>query len=279
MIGSSHHQMSDPLIFAVELARKTGSLLRKYYKPEGVHASLKPDHTVVTEADLAAEKMITHEIQNHFPQDGIISEESSHQQVDTQSSQWIVDPLDGTTNFSLGLSIWGLSIARISNGYPELGVLYYPIINELYTTRRGSGAFLNQNKITVLAPDPLQPMSFFACCSRTFRYYNISIPYKSRIMGSASYSFCMVARGSALLGFDATPKIWDLAAIWLLVEEAGGKIAAFEGPSAFPLTVQDDYNVINYPTLAAATSELFTKGKKNIQRKSEINKHALEKSD
>jgi myo-inositol-1(or 4)-monophosphatase len=175
--------------------------------------------------------------------------------------------LDGTTNFSLGVPIWGVSIARITYGYPQLGVLYFPLINELYIACRGSGALLNHSPINTRALDPAQPMSFFACCSRSFRNYDISIPYKPRIMGSATYSFCMVARGSALIGFDATPKIWDLAAAWLLVEEAGGMIAAFDGSPPFPVHSNGDYSITSYPTLAAATPKLFESGLDKIQRK------------
>jgi len=262
--------MNDPVLFAVNLALQTGNLLRRFYNPAGIPASPKPDRTVVTEADLAADKLIIDTIHEHYPQDEIISEESSHHLVNHQSPIWIIDPLDGTTNFSLGLAIWGVSIARIVDGVPQLGVLYFPMINELYTTRRGSGAFLNNKSIAVRAPDPTQPMSFFACCSRSFRYYNIRIPYKPRIMGSGAYTFCMVARGAALLGFDAAPKIWDLAAAWLLVEEAGGKITAFEGTSPFPISLQDDYSATNYPTLAAATSDVFTLGQNKINRKSKF---------
>jgi myo-inositol-1(or 4)-monophosphatase len=260
--------MSESLEFATNLALHSGNLLRKYYNPAGLQATLKSDHTVVTEADLAADRLITEAIRKQYPQDKIISEESSHHLEDPYSPTWIIDPLDGTTNFSLGLSIWGVSIARLLDGYPELGVLYFPMINELYITRRGSGSSLNRLPITTRAPDPNQPMSFFACCSRSFRYYDISIPYKPRIMGSGAYTFCMLARGSALLGFDAVPKIWDLAAVWLLVEEAGGYIAPFEGLPPFPISSNVDYGVTNYPTLAAATTDVFTFGQNKIQKKS-----------
>jgi myo-inositol-1(or 4)-monophosphatase len=260
--------MSDPLEFATDLALHAGDLLRKYYNPAGLQASQKADHTVVTEADLAADLLITNEILRQYPKDKIISEESSHHLEDTGSPTWIIDPLDGTTNFSLGLTIWGVSIARLLDGYPELGVVYFPLINELYITKRGSGSSLNHSPIAVRAPDPAQPMSFFACCSRSFRYYDINIPYKTRIMGSGIYTFCMVARGAALLGFDAAPKIWDLAAAWLLVEEAGGIIAAFEGSPPFPISSKDDYGIVNYPTLAAATPDVFTLGQNRITRRS-----------
>jgi myo-inositol-1(or 4)-monophosphatase len=263
-------KMDEVLTFAVKLALKAGNLLRTFFNPAGVHATAKADRTVVTEADIASDQLITATIHEHYPRDGVISEESSHWLHNEQSATWIIDPLDGTTNFSLGLSIWGVLIARASKGVVELGALYFPMINELYTARRGLGAFLNYKPITVRAPDSSQPMSFFACCSRTFRYYDISIPYKPRILGSCAYSFCMVGRGSALLGFDATAKIWDLAAAWILVEEAGGKIAAFEGPSPFPIATDIDYATTSYPTLAAATTELDAVGRRKIQRKAKF---------
>ena len=260
--------MIDPLEFATNLAIQTGGVLQKYFKPSGIQASEKPDHTVVTEADLTADRLITSAIHEHFPQDEIISEESSHRLDNTQAPVWIIDPLDGTTNFSLGLPIWGVSIARLIDGFPQIGVLYFPLINELYITKRGSGSTLNHVPITTRAPDPNQPMSFFACCSRSFRLYNINIPYKPRIMGSGAYIFCLVARGSALLGFDAAPKIWDLAAGWLLVEEAGGRNTAHEGSLPFPISTSIDYCMTNFPTLAAANAKLSEFGQKKIRRKS-----------
>jgi myo-inositol-1(or 4)-monophosphatase len=262
--------MTDPMKFATQLAIQTGNLLRKFYSPGGLAASHKADHTVVTEADLAADRLVTAAIHKSFPSDEIITEETSHQVTDVHTPCWVVDPLDGTTNFSLGLTIWGVSIARLVDGSPQLGAIYFPLLNELYTAHRGSGAFLNHSPISTRAPDPKQPMSFFACCSRTFRNYTVDIPYKPRILGSAVYSFCMVAHGVALIGFDATPKIWDLAAAWLLVEEAGGEIAAFEGPNPFPIIGSGDFSKVHYPTLAAATPEVFSSAQKRIQRKSKF---------
>lgn len=259
--------MNDPLEFAINLASETGELLKKYYNPGGIHASPKPDKTVVTEADLAADKLITQKIKADFPQDGIVTEESSHFLTDTHSPTWVVDPLDGTTNYSLGLPIWGVSIARLVDGHPDLAVAFFPHLKELYFARRGSGAFLNHNPISTRAPDSSQTMSFFACCSRTFRGFDVSVPYKPRIMGSSAYSFCMVARGSALLGFDATPKIWDLSAVWLLIEEAGGIIQSFEDTTVFPLETNIDYSITSFPALAAATPDLLEKGRSMIKKK------------
>ena len=259
--------MTDPLEFAIALAVETGDLLQKFYRLGGIHASLKPDKTVVTAADLAADQLVTSRLTAHFPHEGIVSEESSHYLIDPHTPTWVIDPLDGTTNYSLGLPIWGVSIARLVDGFPSLGVLFFPRINELYTASRGSGAFLNHEPIKTRAPDPAQPMSFFSCCSRTFRNYTVNIPYKPRIMGSSTYSFCLVARGSALLGFDVTAKIWDLSAVWLLVEEAGGLIQSFEGDQVFPINTNIDYSATSYTVLAAATPALLEKGHALITKK------------
>jgi myo-inositol-1(or 4)-monophosphatase len=259
--------MDDLLKFTIDLAIRTGDFLQKFFNQTGIQSSLKPDKTVVTQADLAADRLITNDIRMHFPEHEIISEESAYYFKNPNSVVWIIDPLDGTTNFSLGLPIWGISIACLFNGCPEIGVAYFPMINELYYARRGYGAFLNHERMNTRAPDQTQPMSFFACCSRSFRQFDISIPYKPRIMGSGVYNFCLVARGTALLGLDAAPRIWDLAAAWLLVEEAGGIISPFEGPSPFPITRNIDYRDTNYPTLAGANVATFSFGQGKIHRK------------
>jgi myo-inositol-1(or 4)-monophosphatase len=259
--------MSEVLEFATQLALEAGDLLLKYYDPSGIRATTKPDLTVVTEADLAADRFISKKIREYFPSDALISEESSHFLSDPSAPVWVIDPLDGTTNFSLGLPVWGISIARLIEGFPSLGVLFFPRLEELYTTERNMGAYLNHLPITVREPNPAEPMSFFACCSRSYRNFNITIPYKTRIMGSSAYSFCMVARGAALLALDATPKIWDLAAAWLLVEEAGGIIRPFETGQFFPISMDIDYSSTSWTILSAATSKLFDLGKARIQRK------------
>ena len=84
-------------------------------------------------------------------------------------------------------------------------------------------------------------------------------------MGSAAYSFCSVARGSALLAFEATPKIWDIAAGWLLVQEAGGIVETLSGEGPLPLDPSADYSVKNFPTLAAGSEKMARLGRKNIQ--------------
>ena len=206
-----------PLTFATQLAQKTGALLAEYYRPAGIDVSIKSDRTVVTAADLAADQLLRDAISQAYPEDGILSEEAGTIYPEGKSAVWILDPLDGTTNFSLGLHHWGVSIARLVDGFPDVGVLYFPLLDELITASKGGGAYLNGSQLRVKLPTPDQPTSFFSCCSRGNRFYNIDIRYKTRILGSAAYGLVTVARGSAILAFEVTPKVWDFSASWLIL--------------------------------------------------------------
>jgi myo-inositol-1(or 4)-monophosphatase len=93
----------------------------------------------------------------------------------------------------------------------------------------------------------------------------VDLRYKTRILGSASYTWCAVARGAAIIGFEATPKIWDIAAGWLLVSEAQGVIETFDASQPFPLIPGFDYRAQDFPTLAAATPELAKKAREQIR--------------
>lgn len=257
--------MLNMLQFASDLARQTGQLLLGYYDHRGSQVSLKTDRTVVTEADLAADQLIAAALQAAYPDDLLISEEKGTSlPAGASGPTWVVDPLDGTTNFSLGLPVWGVSIARIENGWPQLGALYFPLLDELYAAQLGLGATLNGEPIQVKPPMPDQPTAFFACCGRTHRRYVVKVPYKPRILGSAAYSFCAVARGAAVLGFETTPKLWDLAAAWLLLQEAGGAVEIYAGSPPFPLLAGQEFAQIPYPTLFAATPELLRRGREWI---------------
>ena len=111
------------------------------------------------------------------------------------------------------------------------------------------------------------PATFFSTCSRTNRRYAIDIRYKTRILGSAAYGLCTVARGSAILAFEVTPKVWDFSASWLITQEAGGIIASHDGNSPFPLIPGHDYEKKSYPLLVAATQEIWEDGREKIRKK------------
>ena len=260
--------MDPSLEFAIELSRRTASLLLTYFSPNGLTSTLKADKTIVTEADVAADQLISDTIHLHYPQESVLSEELQPVSSGSAAAVWVIDPLDGTTNFSLGLPIWGVSIARLEEGMPKIAVVNFPAIGELYTAELGKGAWLNGEPIRVKPPIPGQPTAFFSCCTRTFRRYEVSLRYKSRVLGSAAYSWCAVARGMALIAFEVTPKIWDLAGGWLVVQEAGGAVGTYDQAQLFPLEVDCDYRLRNFPTLMAATPELLAQARQQIKPKS-----------
>jgi len=259
--------MTDALTFATLVARQVGGLLVAHFDRGGIQGSLKADDTIVTKADLDADEFIRNAIQEDFPSDGILSEENSTIYPRATPEVWVIDPLDGTTNYSLGLHYWGVAITRLVNGYPDTTAIYFPLLDEMYTAQRGGGTFLNNVRLRVQTPNGDKKTTFFSCCSRTHQNYYISVPYKTRILGSAVYGICSIARGSSLLAFEVTPKIWDIAGSWLVVQEAGGIIQTFSGTPPFPPIPNTDYVSKEFPILAAATSKIASKGRRWITPK------------
>ena len=249
--------MSSPIEFAVEIARKTGDLLLSYYQMGGIDAEFKADHTAVTKADFAADKLICDAIRDSFPEDLILSEESNPGNFAGGKPVWIIDPLDGTANFSLGLPIWGVSIARVVDGYPQVGVLNFPRVQELYAAEMGKGATINGQPLQRITAGEHTVRPFFSCCSSTVRRYQVDLPYKARILGAAAYSFSATARGNAAISLQTTPKIWDLAAGWLIAEESGIILEPWQGDVPFPLDSGIDYSSKSFPTVMAASQELI----------------------
>jgi myo-inositol-1(or 4)-monophosphatase len=263
------HHMDATLALALQIAQNTGEFLLEAYQRQEFKVAIKEDHSIVTEADLAADRKISRLLKESFPGDAILSEELQPG-LETEDALhapavWVIDPVDGSTNFSLGLHYWGVSISRLVNGWPDLAVYYFPAVDELYWAQRGQGAYLNGQAIHVQSPEISRPLSFFTCCSRTHRLYEVSIPYKTRILGSTAYSLCCLARGIALIDFEATPKIWDIAGGWLLISEAGGVVETLVGRQPFPLRSGVDYAHQDFPLLSAATSELLAKAKSQLK--------------
>lgn len=260
----------DPLSFAIQCAIDAGELLiRLFHNPESA-PQIKFDQSVVTQADFASDQLISQAIQRNFPDDLILSEELQPDlNLDDQLASravWVIDPLDGTTNFSLGIQIWGVLLARMVGGWPEIGVAYFPMLKEIYTAQKGLGAFFNQQPL-VIEPGKHRGFSFFTCCSRTYNNYHVGVPYKARIFGSSAYTFCAVARNTAILGFETTPKIWDLAAPWLIVQEAGGVVESFNHVSPLPLRPGIDYSQQVFPTLIACSTKVLDLARKWIHPK------------
>lgn len=258
--------MDSVLSFATQLARESGDILLDYFHRPKIKKDYKPDQSVVTEADVAVDRHISQAISTAYPRDILLSEElkPDYAPGDGIPPLWIIDPLDGTTNFSLGLHYWSVSLVRVENGFPSLAVQYFPIFDEMYTSQKGHGTFCNESQLHVCTPDPANKTTFFSCCSRTIKNYQVTIPYKIRIFGSATYSFCCLARGNALISFEAKAKIWDFSGAWLMIPEAKGCIETFNRDEPFPLTPGKAFASQNYAIIAAATPELMQRARQKI---------------
>ncbi len=249
--------------FTTGIAQDAGQQLLHMQKEATV--SSKVDGSLVTEADIAVDRFLTEQIQQHYPEDSIISEESTHHHRAAPAT-WVIDPLDGTTNFTGGLHFWGVSIARIENNQPTLGVLYFPVVNELYHAHKGSGAFENGKRLQTV-DQAITKNTFMFKCSRTRKHYNVNLPCRSRMYGSAAYNLCTVARNNAILSIEITPKLWDFAASWIIVEEAGGHIDTLDHSDPFALSSDINYATHGFSVLAAANKAIWHEGQAAITPK------------
>lgn len=243
--------MTDALQFAIELSQSTGNLLLRYYQ-RGISIQLKADHSPVTEADLAADAWIAREIGRAFPRDGLISEERSPIYHGDAAAIWVVDPLDGTANFGNGIPLWGVSIARVVDGNPQVAALHFPALNETFSAQSGAPAQFNG---TPLQPYNLPQPGLYAHCSRIVKKYRINLPQTARIFGSTAYNLCSVARGSVIADVELRPQIWDIAAGWLVVQQSGGVIHTWDNSQPFPPQPNVDYRTRHFATLAARSPQ------------------------
>ncbi|HIK43512.1 MAG TPA: inositol monophosphatase family protein [Leptolyngbyaceae cyanobacterium M65_K2018_010] len=223
-----------------------------------VQADLKADGSLVTDSDRWADKALRTAIKTQFPDHGVLSEEVEHIFPDTDWC-WIIDPIDGTTNFTRGIPIWGISLGLLYRGIPVFGYVALPPLGQAFHgywpgesgLAMPTGAYLNGRSIqtTAAAPDKTQ---FFSLCARSTQVMTQPFPCKIRMLGAASYNLLLVAAGWAIGAVEATPKIWDIAAVWAILQAAGGTWVALDGVDPFPLAVGKDYGSQPYPTLVTA---------------------------
>ena len=248
---------------AAEIALQAGKeLLASFYKGKN-SGEMKPDRTLVTAADRQADRSIQGYLQEHFPGEGILSEENSTVYPSTKHA-WVIDPLDGTVNFSHGLHYWGVSIAHFVDGHPQNGAVYFPVVDELYTATRGGGAFLNGNPLTVEGESGNGLFPLFVHCSWMHYRYNVITEYKKRSLGAAAYHLCLVAKDTAALVLESRRKIWDFAAGWLIIEEAGAAIQTLGNEEPFPARPGVDYSSKSYPILAGTSAAVLADAEKGI---------------
>lgn len=242
--------MSDLKEVLLEAAREAGRIIQHYFQGTFTIDNKEGINNLVTEVDTRAESRIIEVIRSHFPDHSIISEEVGALTRDSPY-KWIIDPIDGTVNFAHGIPICCVSIGLSHEDEMLMGAVYNPMMNELFFAEKGKGATLNDQPISVSKKSDFNK----ACLVTGFpykwpetkehpirvfeRFILQGLPV--RRLGSAAIDLCWVACGrfDGFWEYNLSP--WDIAAGYLIVSEAGGRVTNFDG---------DPYSVYDRQTLA-----------------------------
>jgi myo-inositol-1(or 4)-monophosphatase len=225
------------LNFAIETVREAGQILLERFGRK-ITITKKGDINLVTEADLASEKLIIEKICSHYPKHAILAEESGASVLNGESEwKWIIDPLDGTTNYAHGYPCFCVTIALEHKGEIVLGITFDPTRDELFAAEKGNGATLNGRQISVSETQSLSDgllVTGFPYDTRerdNFTRHFTDFTYKSRGIrrdGSAAIDMAYVACGRFDGFWEEGLHAWDVAAGVLLIEEAGGRVSYYD---------------------------------------------------
>ena len=220
-----------------------------------ISASNKADGSLLTSCDLWSDKTIVDGLASIAPGEGVLSEEGG-KLIPNTKAYWVVDPLDGTTNFAAGIPYWSISVARFVDGKPQSSFLIIPTLKKKFVSIKGKGVWLNNQKI-----DPRQNNHQSECislCSRSIKILqkkpNSIFPGKIRLLGVSSLNLTSVAMGQTFGAIESTPKIWDIAAAWLLLEELKCSIEWLE-KDPLDLVRGENMSDVNFPLIACRSIE------------------------
>ena len=212
----------------INWARQAGRIAMRDFKK--VDPRLKPDQTIVTQADLEIERFLAERILTVNPSHNLIGEEGNWNRLTSSPFTWVIDPIDGTTVFSQGLPGWGVSIGLLVNGQPYFGLFYMPLLNDLVYAIRQRGVFCDADDLTHTVRRKRRPKDFVAVSAGTHRNYRLA-SYNTRALGSIGASLMYTSRGVALGAFIPKARLWDLASGAVILAEAGGDLRYLSGQS------------------------------------------------
>ncbi|MDH4274782.1 MAG: inositol monophosphatase [Gammaproteobacteria bacterium] len=227
-----------------------------------VTAVAKADGSWLTDADTGMQQAVAQRLARDFPHYGFLGEEAdaATQQAcleDTSRPFWVLDPLDGTSNFTAGIPFISTSLALIEHGRPVLGVVYDPLRDEWFGAQQGRGAWCNGAQFSAQAPPtPLAKgigiVDFKRLSAPLATRLATAPPFSSqRSFGSVALDWCWLAAGRAHVYLHGGQRLWDYAAGYLILHEAGGQACTLSGEDVFQLTLQPR------SALAAPTADLF----------------------
>jgi myo-inositol-1(or 4)-monophosphatase len=224
---------------AIKAAQAGGKCLQKYWGCVTNIQNKNIEGDLVTEADRASESAVINVIKEAFPDHQILAEESGLHEAQDSEFLWAIDPLDGTTNYAHQFPFVAVSIALLYQGLPVVGVVYNPIMNELFHASKGCGAFVNGVKLSVSTIDDLNksllatgfPYQRREIEDNNYREfcYMTNCSQGVRRAGAASLDLAYVAAGKLDGYWESHLQLWDVAAGVLLVQETGGIVSAYDG--------------------------------------------------
>ena len=221
---------------ALEAARRAGQVIAERYPVEH-SVTVKGYRDIVTDADTAAETVILETIRARFPSHAILSEEAGESKTDSGYT-WVVDPLDGTTNYAHRVPVFAVSIGVLERGEPLIGVIHDPLRDQTFVAERGEGATINGVPMRVSRVARLGHTVIGADWARSDERRGQVLAYLGqvaprcgtvRVLGSATLALAYVAAGWLDAYFHLALKPWDVAAGMLLVAEAGGRCTTLAG--------------------------------------------------
>jgi myo-inositol-1(or 4)-monophosphatase len=211
-------------------------LKREYAKFDRQKINLKSKHEILTKCDLMSEKIIINTIKKNFPEHRILSEEKGDNKK-KNDYLWLIDPIDGTTNFSIHNPLWSITLGLSYKNEIIFGIILAPMLNELYIAEKGKGAFLNSKKIKIKKNNKNKIINTFchgnkeSDIKKAIKYYSYQKlnNLDCRQLGSAAIELAYVASSRIDSILIPGANSWDIAAGTLLVKEAGGKVSDFKG--------------------------------------------------
>jgi len=230
----------DDLMLALRLADGADTLTRTRFGALDLRVDTKPDLTPVTDADRAVEAEVRQVLGHERPDDSILGEEFGGTTT-FSGRQWIIDPIDGTKNFVRGVPVWASLIALLEDGVPSVGVVSSPALQRRWWAARGQGAFaavdgalprrLSVSSVAELGSASLSFSSLSGWAQRGLRARFIALTdavWRVRAYGDF-LSYCLVAEGAVDIAAEPEVSVWDLAALDILVREAGGQLTSLDG--------------------------------------------------
>ena len=243
--------MSREMRIALLAAAQAGKLIMRYYG-HNIDAETKADATKVTQADLEAEEIIITTIREHFPHHSFLAEESGCRGI-SSDCLWVIDPIDGTNSFVRGIPLFGTQIALFKAGVPVLGVSHLPALGELLCAEVGFGSYMNGHVIHVSSTKDLHQadislgsLNYFVTAGRIGVVSRLgNATRRMRAYGDA-YAYHLLASGRCDAVLEARTHVWDIAALTVIVQEAGGVCMDMDGE---PIGLNTSSTVCSAPVL------------------------------